>query len=134
MAESERITEGIVRDHFKNDPLFNVIRIEEQKTRLAKAKKCLSKASKRLTGKPGFPEFIISIPSLPNDIIVIECKSEGKFHKSSKQDKPADFAVDGVLHYADFLADQYNVIAIAVSGTDEKGLLVSSFHQELGGG
>jgi len=29
---NERITEGIVRDHFKNDPLFKSVKFEEQKS------------------------------------------------------------------------------------------------------
>lgn len=68
---NERLTEGYVRDHFKGDALFNVIKLEEQKTTLAKAKQCLSNASKNLTGKAGSPEFIISFPALPDDIIVV---------------------------------------------------------------
>ncbi len=79
---NERITEGYVRDHFKNDPLFDVIKLEEQKTSAAKAKQCLAQASKNLTGKIGYPEFIITFPALPDDIIVVECKASTKFHKS----------------------------------------------------
>ena len=70
--KNERITEDFVRDHFKNDPLFSAIRLDEQKPSVAKAKRCLAKASKNLTGKGGSPEFIISFPALPDDIIVVE--------------------------------------------------------------
>ena len=68
---NERITEDFVREHFKNDPLFSAIKLDEQKASVAKAKTCLAKASKNLTGKRGFPEFIISFPALPDDIIVV---------------------------------------------------------------
>jgi type I restriction-modification system DNA methylase subunit len=129
---NERITEDIVRGHFKNDPLFGAVRFDEQKTTLVKAKTCLSKASKNQTGKAGYPEFIISVPALPDDIIVIECKADGKYHKSKLGDDPSGYAVDGVLHYSAFLAQEYNVISIAVSGTSLKKLKISSFFQAKG--
>ena len=113
---NERITEDFVRDHFKNDPLFSAIKLDEQKTSVAKAKICLAKASKKLTGKGGSPEFIISFPALPDDIIVVECKADAKFHKSADGNTPTGYAVDGALHYSSFLSQEYNVISIAVSG------------------
>lgn len=130
--KNERITEDIVRAKFKGDPLFNAIKLEEQKTSIAKAKACLANSSKNLTGKAGYPEFIITFPSMPDDIIVIECKADAKFHKSDFLDSPAGYAVDGALHYSGFLAKEYNVISIAVSGTKEDKLKISSFHQKMG--
>lgn len=130
--KNERVTEDLVRDHFKNDPLFNAIRLDEQKASVTKARSCLAKASKNLTGKIGSPEFIISFPALPDDIIVVECKADAKFHKSEAGDNPAAFAVDGALHYSAFLSQQYNVISIAVSGGDKGKLKVSSFYQKMG--
>jgi type I restriction enzyme M protein len=129
---NERITEDFVRDHFKGDPLLNAIRLEEQKTSVAKAKACLAKASKNMTGKGGFPEFIITFPALPDDIIVVECKADAKFHKSSDGKSPSTHAVDGALHYASFLSQQYNVISIAVSGDNLAKLKMSSFYQRMG--
>lgn len=129
--KNERVTEDFVRDWFKNDPLFNAIRLDEQKASVAKARACLAKASKNLTGKIGSPEFIISFPALPDDIIVVECKADAKFHKSDAGDNPAAFAVDGALHYSAFLSQQYNVISIAVSGNDKGKLKISSFHQKI---
>lgn len=128
--KNERITEDFVRNHFKNDPLFGAIRLDEQKTSLAKAKSCLAKASKNLTGKLGLPEFIISFPALPDDIIVVECKADAKAHRSKLGDDPAGYAVDGALHYSAFLSKEYNVISIAVSGDDLKKLKISSFYQK----
>ncbi|MCO4091926.1 MAG: N-6 DNA methylase [Sphingorhabdus sp.] len=128
--KNERITEDFVRDHFKNDPLFGAVRFDEQKTSITKAKSCLSKASKSMTGKSGFPEFIVSFPALPDDIIVIECKADAKAHRSKLGDDPCGYAVDGALHYSAFLAQEYNVISIAVSGSDPKNLKISSFYQK----
>lgn len=129
---NERITEDYVRDHFKNDPLFSAIKLDEQKTTVAKAKACLVNASKSLTGKIGSPEFIISFPALPDDIIVVECKADSKFHESADGESPATHAVDGALHYSAFLSKEFNVIAIAVSGSNSKKLKISSFYQKKG--
>lgn len=129
---NERITEDHVRDHFKNDALFGAVRLDEQKTTVAKARACLANASKALTGKIGSPEFIISFPALPDDIIVVECKADSKFHESADGESPATHAVDGALHYSAFLSKQFNVIAIAVSGSNPKKLKISSFYQKMG--
>jgi type I restriction enzyme M protein len=129
---NERITEDFVRDHFKNDPLFNVVKLEEQITKVAKAKKCLASASKNQTGKVGFPEFVITFPALPDEIIVVECKADTKHHKSDNGENPSAYAVDGVLHYSAFLAKEYNVLSIAVSGDTPEKLKISSFYQRQG--
>ena len=129
---NERITEDYVRAHFKGDALFSAIKLDEQRTSVAKAKQCLAKASKNLTGKAGAPEFIVSFPALPDDIIVVECKPSAKFHKSPDGENPAAYAVDGALHYAAFLSQEYNVIAIAVSGETLDKLKISSFYQKKG--
>lgn len=77
----------------------------------------LSKASKRGTDKPGYPEFII-FDQKYNIVIVIEDKRDPKFHLYEKMDKRiADFAVNGALWYASFLKDTFDVIAIGVSGS-----------------
>ena len=130
---NERLTEDFVRDHFKRDPLFGAIKSEEQKTSIAKAKKCLSNASKKQTGGKGYPEFLITFPALPDDIIVVECKADVKFHESTHRSDPSGYAVDGAIHYSSFLSKQYNVIALAVSGTTEKEMKVSSFYRERNG-
>ena len=130
--KNERITEDFVRNHFKSDPLFSAVRLDEQKTNVLRAKSCLSRASKNLPGKAGYPDFIISFPALPDDIIVVECKAETKFHKSKNKDNSSVYAVDGTLHYSAFLAKEYNVISIAVSGSTLSNLKVSSFYQKMG--
>ncbi|MGZ8284592.1 MAG: N-6 DNA methylase [Allosphingosinicella sp.] len=131
-VKNERVTEDFVRDHFKNDPLFNAVRFDEQRASVAKARTCLAKASKSLTGKIGSPEFIISFPALPDDIIVVECKADPKFHRSDTGQNPTAYAVDGALHYSTFLSKEYNVTSIAVSGDKKGKLKVSSFHQKMG--
>lgn len=125
--KNERITEDIVRNHFKSDPLFNVIKLEEQKSNNRKANELLQTASKSGKGI-GRPEFIISFPTQnSNYLIVIECKADVSKHQSQKFDKPRDFSVDGVLHYSKILSEDFDIIGIAVSGQNNKELKVSTF-------
>ena len=130
---NERLTEAIVRDHFKNDPLFSSIRFEEQKSSNKRIIDCLAKASKSLTGKPGRPEFIITFPSQSMEyLIVVECKANIKMHISENKDKHREYAVDGVLHYSRYLAEEFNVLSIAVSGENKDELVISQFLQHKG--
>ena len=124
---NEKITEDIVRDWFKNDSMFRNIKLEEQSTKNKFLKKLLKTSSKRMTGKAGFPEFIITFPSIIDLVIIIECKSLIKFHRSKNGDIPEKYAVDGVLHYAEFLKRDFNVIGIAVSGENKDKLIISNF-------
>lgn len=128
---NEKITEDIVRSHFKSDNLINEIKIDEQKPRNERIKELLKNASKRKEGKGvGKPEFIITFPEIIDSLIVIECKSELKDHQGKKNESsnPEKYAVDGVLHYADFLKKDFNVIAIAVSGTKPDEMKISQFY------
>lgn len=127
---NERITENLVRDRLRDLNYYepdNSITVEEQKSEVQKVKKLLAKSSKKCSGNGGYPEFIITNTLDTDFIIVIECKADVKKHESENKDKPVDFAVDGVLHYAKFLAKEYTVLAIAVSGTTEDSLKISNF-------
>ncbi|WP_294323562.1 N-6 DNA methylase [uncultured Chryseobacterium sp.] len=130
MSKNERITENIVRDNLRDLDYYNPengITIEEQKSEIAKVKNLLSKASKNSKGNIGYPEFIISNKLDPSFIIIIECKSDIKKHESDNNNKPIDFAVDGVIHYAKHLSKKYTVLAIAVSGYSSDNLKISTF-------
>ena len=74
------------------------------------------------------PEYIITMNNDANTVIVAECKSSVKKHESPNLDNPRGFAVDGVLYYAKFLKEEYNVIAVAISGTTLANMKVSAFH------
>jgi type I restriction enzyme M protein len=127
---TERITENLVRDKLNalgyREP-NNGITIEEQKSEIAKVKSLLAKASKKSSGHSGYPEFIVSNKKDAAFIIVVECKKDVKKHESPNRDKPVEYAVDGVLHYAKHLAKHYTVVAIAVSGTTTSSMKVSNF-------
>ncbi|MFI3264802.1 MAG: N-6 DNA methylase [Rikenellaceae bacterium] len=121
---NERKTENIVRNHFKQ--FLSEIIIEEQKSDNPQINKLLKGASKSGSGS-GYPEFIISHKTTPNLLIVVECKANITKHKSESGDKYADYAVDGALLYASYLAREFDVIAIAVSGETTSNLEVSHY-------
>ena len=129
---SERITEKIVRGFLKDNGYLDnqYIIVEEQSSRFKNIQRLLSKASKTGKGNKGFPEFIITNLSFPEHIIIIECKSDIKKHKSKKLDDPQNFNVDGVLHYSKFLSKEFNVISYAVTGLKKSNLKISSFVQK----
>ena len=51
---------------------------------------------------------------------MVECKADVSKHQSKDKKQYKDYAVDGVLLYASYLKDDYNVTAIAVSGQNER--------------
>lgn len=123
---NERVTENIVRSHFSK--FSGRCLVEEQSSSIPKIDKLLKTASKKGLGK-GFPEFIVTIQSQPDFVIVIECKKDVTKHQSKTLDKYSDYAVDGALLYASYLSKDYDVLAIAVSGSNLKELKVSHYLQ-----
>ena len=121
---NERNTENIVRTHF-NQYLAHC-QIEEQQSSNIKINKLLKTASKKGEGR-GYPEFIISFKANNDLLIVIECKAQITKHESPNRDNYANYAVDGALLYAAFLAKEFDVLAIAVSGETLAELNVSHF-------
>jgi len=128
-VKNERLTEDMVDKLLRANDYYDhedSVIVEKQQSSIAGIRTALSKASKSGKGRKGYPEFIISTQETPDMVIIIECKAEVAKHESPGRDKPVDFAVDGVLHYARALAPKYTVIAIAVSG-NSKGSKWSSF-------
>ena len=76
----------------------------------------------------GKPEFIITFYDDANTIIVVECKKSTKMHETTDYNHPKDYAVDGVLYYSKYLKKDFNVIAVAVSGTAMQNLKVDAFY------
>lgn len=116
---NERVTEDMVDDllrkHGYYDDLDTVI-VEKQQSTVEAIRTALAKAGKGGKGGRGCPEFIITAHHTPDMVILVECKAEVKLHESPNRDKPVEYAVDGVLHYARYLSPNYTTIAIAVSG------------------
>lgn len=131
----ERITEDLVRTHFKADPIIDQVAFEEQQSSRERIQKLFAEASKNATGKPGFPEFIVSFPGKPAALIVVECKRDKAHHASISRDKPKGYAVDGVLHYirhAKAVDPNLSIVGIAVSGLDPAHLSISTFYSPPG--
>jgi type I restriction enzyme M protein len=127
---NERNTENLVRDAlhllgYKSPD--NDINVEEQKSQIIEVARLLKNGSKSGAGGRGCPEFIISSPSTPDFLIIIECKASLKCHESPNRSRPVEFAVDGAVHYARILSKSYNVVAVGVSGQTTSSLKVSSF-------
>lgn len=152
MAKNERKTENIVRDELKKhgfDPTYN-IKVEEQKSDIEDVKALMKSASKSGGTGGGSPEFIISSPSSPDFLLIIECKADVKDHISpvvtdiingtafietddAKAKRTKRFAVDGILHYAKSLSKKFNVISIAISGETKKSASIDTYLWPKGG-
>ncbi len=78
------------------------------------------------------PEYIITFHDDTQTIIVVECKNSVRKHCSQSINRPNGFAVDGVLYYAKFLKQEYNVVAIAISGTTVQKMKVDTYYWEHG--
>lgn len=129
LSKNESKTEIIVRDHFRK--YFDDIVFEEKKSDNPRIAKLLSAASKSGAG-PGYPEFIIQYKNNPDLLIVIECKADITKHESKGHNQPKDYAVDGALLYSSYLAREFDVISIGVSGENKRELKVSHFLQLKG--
>lgn len=119
---NERIAEDLVDGWLRSNGFYDdedAVVVEKQQSTIAAVRTALSIASKSGKGNKGYPEFIITAPGTPDLVVLVECKADVRFHESKHHDKPVDYAVDGVLHYAQFLAPHYTVIAVAVSGDDK---------------
>jgi hypothetical protein len=65
----------------------------------------LDKTSKKGTGNQGYPDLIY-VNEIKKLLILIENKDRIKNHVSKNEDKPIDYAVDGVKHYLSFFTDE----------------------------
>jgi|SaaInl8_200m_RNA_FD_contig_111_21028_length_3316_multi_16_in_0_out_0_1 type I restriction enzyme M protein len=137
---SERITESLFKKEFELKNKDSEYILEPQSSKISSIKNLLKEASKsgvKESGKTygGNPEFIITSKKFPNYVIVVECKSEIEYHISNDLNdfkNVKDYAVDGVCHYAKHLNKSYNVIAIAVSGTEVDNLKIDNYFFEKG--
>lgn len=132
---NERKTENMLEQAFRKkgfvDEDFQFQGADDEEVQ-----RCLP--SKR-SGKPGAgkPEHIIRLNGDAADLLVTECKYDKADHSSAHGLsetsilKPTKYAEDGVLHYMKGLRKEFNVIGLAVSGTDT--LQISTFKAMRGG-
>ena len=101
------------------------------------------KAFKNMGGKPDFceiddfsvsktgiamPEYLVTFKDDKNTVMIVECKANENAHESEKRNKPKSFAVDGALFYAKHLKNDFNVIAVAISGKIKEKCRVNTFY------
>lgn len=104
-----------------------------------------AKASKKQTLKSkGTPDYMV-LKEQSNIIIIIECKGsidnhsnlsnveEYKTHGYGAADETENYAINGALWYASFLSDNYDVVAIGISGQSIHECKVTSFVWPKGG-
>ena len=132
---NERKTEAMFRSRLTDADYFTDadVVVEEQKSDYPRIAKLLKNASKKGSG-PGLPEFIISSRAYSDFLIVVECKADETKHISQDGNKYSEYAVDGVLLYASYLAKEFDVLAIAVSGQTDSALRISHYLHLRGAG
>lgn len=103
----------------------------------------LDKSSKKQTGNNGYPDLIY-VNESKKLLILVENKDSVKNHVSVKEDKPIEFAVDGVKHYLSFFTNRgleneketikkyfkdWKIVGIAFSGdiNDEYNNILDTF-------
>ncbi len=123
-GRTEIITDNIVRDFFMQ--YADSIICEQQSSTNPIIDKLLHNASKKGLGK-GYPDFIIQYKNDKNFLIIIENKADKRFHESESRKLYDKYAVDGVLLYASYLSKSFDVLAIAVSGTNKNDLKISHY-------
>ena len=126
--KNERITEDLIVAKLMATGMTtaNGLRIEKQLSANPLITKLLKVASKSGSGM-GKPEFIVTKDGDHDFLIVIECKADTKYHASAGLDQPKEYAVDGALLYASYLAREFDVIAIGASGQSANELQVSTY-------
>src|ERR1051325_2829201 len=94
---NERKTEDFVERRLRKCGyylLYSNLTVEKQQNDNTRIRKLLENASKH-GERAGKPEFIIRSSTIPDFIVVIECKADPKKHISATRDKYAEYAVDG---------------------------------------
>ncbi len=80
----------------------------------------------------GKPDLTIKYNDLQNSIVIFEFKKDVRLHSTIKMNQPKNYSVDGVLYYAKYLKEKFNVIAIAVSGDEEHNIVVDHYKWNKG--
>lgn len=122
----ERNVDLAVWEHFKK--FESEVIIEPKKSSEIRINSILNGASKKETGKKGFPEYIIRFKDNPKLILVIEDKDDQIKHESKELNQPVGYAVDGAVHYGKALSKEFDVISIGVSGLTHNMRVTHYFH------
>ena len=131
MAKKEATTDLWVHDLLKEAG----IKLDAQGSTIKEIDDALKSASKRGTGKAGFPEYVGVVKDF---VIVIEDKADLKNHIkldsnnliSMETKDITDYAVNGALFYAKHLAQNTNykkIFAFGISGSEKKHKITPIF-------
>lgn len=131
MAKKEATTDLWVHDLLKEAG----IKLDAQGSTIKEIDDALKSASKRGTGKAGFPEYVGVVKDF---VIVIEDKADLKNHIKLDSDNLismetkdiTDYAVNGALFYAKHLAQNTNykkIFAFGISGSEKKHKITPLF-------
>ena len=131
MAKKEATTDLWVHDLLKEAG----IKLDAQGSTIKEIDDALKSASKRGTGKAGFPEYVGVVKDF---VIVIEDKADLKNHIkldsnnliSMETKDITDYAVNGALFYAKHLAQNTNykkIFAFGISGSEKKHKITPLF-------
>ena len=131
MAKKEATTDLWVHDLLKEAG----IGLDAQGSTIKEIDDALKSASKRGTGKAGFPEYVGVVKDF---VIVIEDKADLKNHIKLDSDNLismetkdiTDYAVNGALFYAKHLAQNTNykkIFAFGISGSEKKHKITPLF-------
>lgn len=131
---NERNNESLVRDLLREHGYYADpdLTVEEQQSKVSAIRRLMRAASKSGGSGGGYPEFIITSAKETDVVLIIESKANVLHHSSPTLDKPVQYAVDGVLHYARFLASDFHVIAVASSGETPEEWRVSTYIHRRG--
>lgn len=131
MTKKEATTDLWVHDLLKEAG----IKLDAQGSTIKEIDDALKSASKRGTGKAGFPEYVGVVKDF---VIVIEDKADLKNHIKLDSDNLismetkdiTDYAVNGALFYAKHLAQNTNykkIFAFGISGSEKKHKITPLF-------
>lgn len=115
------------------DEIRRGVHVWAEVAKFNKIKELFQNASKSKSGNIGRPEFIIYDEN-NKVLIIIENKRDINKHiyEQNIEQKVSEYAVNGVLWYASHTKDDYDTIAIAVSGTDKDNMKIDTYAWKKG--
>lgn len=135
MSRLEKVTDMIVFNilrsknyvdgNFKN--IDSDIKVWAKKASNDLINELLSTASKNQEGNQGYPEYIIYDEKHELIIVIENKKDKSKHIYSNIEERIKDYAVNGVLWYAKKLKNNFNIVAIAISGNSIEEMIIDTY-------
>lgn len=113
----DMFSELLRKQGYITDNMGGGIVVDRQTCRVEEVNALFAHASKNESGRPGYPDFIITNNTYPGIVIIAECKADNSEHKKAEEE---------AIYYAGFLKGKYDVVIVAVSGTTETEFKVST--------